>query len=223
MSTDWRTLRGEPDTAPVEAAPDCRIDAAVILGYRTGRTIRDVTLRIGPGAFIRAGSVIYCGSRIGRSFETGHNVIVREENRIGDSVSVWSNSIIDYGCEIGDGVRIHSNVYIAQFTIINEDAFIAPGVMIANDLHPICTECMKGPVIGARARLGINCTIMPRVRIGEDSLIGGGAVVTRDVPDGSVAAGNPARVIGRVGDLKCRWGEKEWAYPLIRKREERGI
>jgi acetyltransferase-like isoleucine patch superfamily enzyme len=75
---------------------------------------------------------------------------------------------------------------------------------------------MKGPLIGRRVRVGVNCSILPRVTIGDDSLIGAGAVVTRDVPPGSVVAGNPGRVIGRAADLKCRWGDKEWAYPYLR-------
>lgn len=207
--------RSAIEIGPVEIGPNARVESGVILGYLTGRAVPHVVLRIGANAFIRTGSIIYCGSSIGDRFETGHHVIVREENSIGDAVSIWSNSVIDYGCMIGNSVRIHSNVYVAQFTEIMEGAFLAPGVTIANDLHPICGECMKGPVIGARARLGVNCTILPRITVGEDSLVGAGAVVTRDVEPGVVVAGNPARVIGRVADLKCRWGTKKRAYPSL--------
>ena len=76
---------------------------------------------------LRSGSVLYLGSRIGARFQAGHNVVIREECEIGDDVSVWSNSVIDYGCRIGDRVKIHSNCYVAQFSEIEDEAFLAPG------------------------------------------------------------------------------------------------
>jgi acetyltransferase-like isoleucine patch superfamily enzyme len=212
---DWRTLVRELQTGPVELGADAHIEPGAILGYLTRRPIPVLTLHIGPSAIIRSGSIIYCGSRIGHHLETGHNVIIREENKLGDEVRIWSNSIIDYGCTVENRVRIHCNVYIAQFTVIGEDSFLAPGVTIANDPHPVCAECMKGPVIGSRVRIGVNCSILPRVQIGDDSLIGAGAVVTRDIPSGSVAVGNPARVVGRTADLKCHFGKKGLAYPYL--------
>jgi acetyltransferase-like isoleucine patch superfamily enzyme len=61
---------------------------------------------------------------------------------------------------------------------------------------------MAGPSIGIGAQIGVNVTILPFVRIGQYSLIGAGSVVTRDVPAGSVAFGNPARVTGEVDALR---------------------
>ena len=60
---------------------------------------------------------------------------------------------------------------------------------------------MSGPHIGAGARIGVNVTLLPFVRIGEGALIGSGAVVSRDIPPGAVAYGNPARVRRLVADL----------------------
>jgi UDP-3-O-[3-hydroxymyristoyl] glucosamine N-acyltransferase len=91
------------------------IDSLVIIGEISVRKIKDKMLEIGENAVIRSGSIIYEGTSIGNNFNTGHNVIVREENIIGDNVMIWSNSIIDYGCEIGSNVKIHSQVYVSQF------------------------------------------------------------------------------------------------------------
>jgi acetyltransferase-like isoleucine patch superfamily enzyme len=191
---------------------NCHIDEGAVVGYAPGRKVDDTSLIIGDDAHIRAGSMIYGGSVIGRNIETGHGAVIREENHIGDNFRIWNNSTVDYGCVIGSNVKIHCNVYIAQFTTIEDDVFIAPGTSIANDLHPLCTACMKGPTIKKGARIGVNVTILPRVTIGERSLIGAGTTVTEDVPPDSVMVGNPGRVIRSIYDLKCRCGIKERPY-----------
>lgn len=109
---------------------------------------------------------------------------------------------------IGSRVRIHTGVYVAQFTTIEDDVFLAPGVMIANDRHPVCKECLVGPTIKRGARVGINATLLPAVVIGEGALVGAGAVVTKDVPAGAVVAVNPARVVGQFDELDRRMKEK---------------
>lgn len=199
----------------VQLGPPLAIDEGVLLGYPTGRGIPDRRLVIGPGARLRSGTVLYEGSIIGADFQTGHNVIVREENRIGDHVAIWSNSVVDYGCVIGDRVKIHTGVYVAQFTVIEDDVFLAPGVIITNDIHPGCPEskrCMKGPTIRRGAQIGGNVTLLPYVEIGECALIGAGSVVTRNIPARAVAYGNPARVVGTIDDLTCKTGLTDKPY-----------
>lgn len=182
------------------------IDDGVRLAYVSPRPEAGRVLTIGRQATVRSGSVIYAGSEIGDRFESGHNVIIREQNRIGSDVSIWNNTVVDYDCRIGNNVKIHCNCYIAQFTTLEDDVFLAPGVSIANDIHPGCSDskpCMKGPTLKRGVQVGVNATILPYVIIGERSLIGSGAVVTRDVPPNSVVYGNPARVHGSIFDLKC--------------------
>lgn len=198
--------------APLMLVDNPQTDPGVILGYLTGRRIADSSLRIGPGARIRSGTVIYAGSTIGAGLETGHNVVIREENTIGDHLSIWNNSVIDYGCVIGNGVKIHCNVYIAQFTLLEDDVFLAPGVTIANDPHPLCGLCMRGPTIKRGARIGVNVTLMSHITIGEGALIGAGSVVVKDIPPYAVAYGNPARVHKHVEALTCPEGLVERPY-----------
>lgn len=194
---------------------DLRIEPGLIadddvgLGYAPSRASGD-TLVLGPNARLRSGTVIYAGSEIGGDFQTGHHVVVREGTRIGDHVSVWSNSVIDYGCVIGSRVKIHCNCYVAQFTELEDGAFLAPGVTIANDLFPGrggSASAMAGPLIRAHAQIGANVTILPYVTIGEEAIIGAGSVVTRDIPPGMVAYGNPAiarRPVEELRDIETR-------------------
>lgn len=191
------------------------VDSGVILGRLPGRPIGEYALVIGPGACIRSGTVLYAGTRIGARLETGHNVVIREENSIGDEFSIWNNSVVDYGCTIGSRVKVHCNVYIAQFTVIEDDVFLAPGAVVANDPHPGCPsskECMRGPVIKKGAQIGVNATLLPFVTIGERSVIGAGSVVTKDVPPETVVVGNPARVLKDVRELRCTLGYVEGPY-----------
>lgn len=198
--------------AYIKMGNDYHAEENVVVGYKPGRAVDDLTTVLGSGFYLRTGTVIYAGSRIGKRLETGHNVVIREQNIIGDHLSIWNNSVIDYGCKIGHRVRIHNNVYVAQYTTIEDDVFLSPGVTIANDPHPICTLCMKGPTIKKGARVGANATLMSHITIGEFALIGAGSTVVDDVPPKSVVVGNPAKVIKNVNDLTCPFGIVDHPY-----------
>ena len=184
----------------IEIGVKAEIDEDVILGYPTGRSIKKDSVLIGGHAKIRSGSILYQGVNIGNHFESGHHVIIREENEIGDGVSIWSNTVIDYGCRIGNRVKIHSNIYIAQFAILEDEVFIAPGTTFANDRYPVCNH-LEGPQIKHGARIGVNVTLLPGVVVGENAMVGAGSVVTKNVPKGKVVVGNPARVIATTDEI----------------------
>lgn len=162
--------------------------------------------RIGAGAVIRPYTVIYAGVVAGARLQTGQGASIREDNVIGDDVSVGTNAVLEPGNRIGDRVRIHTGCFLECVTV-EDDVFIAPNVVFADDPHPPCehyAQCVGGATVRRRARIGSNATILPGVEIGEGALVGAGSVVTRDVPAGAVVAGNPAKVIKRVDELRCR-------------------
>lgn len=169
---------------------------------------------IGRDCVIRPFTTVYAGSRLGDRVQTGQGVTIREDNVIGDDVSIGTNTVLECGNRIGDRVRIHTGCFLEMVTI-DEDVFIAPNVVFADDRHPPCPayeRCVGGAHVESDVSIGSNSTILPGVRIGRGSLVGAGSVVVRDVPPGSVVAGNPARLVKRVEDLACERGVFERPY-----------
>src|SRR5262249_33203004 len=170
------------------------------------RNVRDGELQtvIGDNAVLRSHTVIYAGNLIGRNFQTGNKVNIRESNHIGDDVSVGTLSVIEHHVEIGNRVRIHTHVFIPEFSILEDGCWVGPNVVFTNARYPLSPgvkDSLKGPVIRRGAKIGANTTLLPGVVVGENALVGAGAVVVRDVPAGAVVVGNPARVIRHVADL----------------------
>ena len=151
--------------------------------------------QFGEGGVIRSGTKIYGGVVTGDYFQTGHNVMIRENTAIGNHVVVGTNSVIDGNVNIGDFVKIESNCYIPTFVEIGSRVFFGPGVTLTNDRYPVRqrdTYEPEGPIIEDNVTIGGGATICPGVRIGEGSFVAAGAVVTRDVSPGSLAIGVPA-------------------------------
>ncbi len=150
---------------------------------------------------------------------------------LGEGVQIFHESLVNlYGCSIGDGVRIgafveiqknatignlckiQSHTFICEGVTIEDEAFVGHGVMFINDRFPQSTaggalqseaDWEVIPVtVKTRATIGSNATIMCGVTIGEDALVGAGAVVTKDVPPFAIVAGNPAKKIGDVREKR---------------------
>ena len=119
---------------------------------------------------------------------------IGDDSLIGPFVEIQKNGII------GKRVRISSHSFICAGVTINDDVFIGHGVMFTNDkFHSNLLEDweLRTTIVEKRVRIGSNSTILP-VRIGQNSIIGAGSVVTKDIPPNSVALGNPAKVIRKV-------------------------
>ena len=173
-----------------------------------GKKPGELKTEIGDNAIIRSHTVIYAGNKIGSNFQTGHHVLIRAHNKIGRNVSIGTNSVIEHHIRIADEVRIHTSVFIPEYSELKKNCWIGPNVVFTNALHPRCpkvTECLKGPTIGAGAKVGANCTLLPHIKIGKSSLIGAGSVVTNNIKPGKLAVGNPAKEIKNIKDLKCKF------------------
>jgi acetyltransferase-like isoleucine patch superfamily enzyme len=190
----------------VSLPKDAQIDDFVVLGKPPhGRKPGDLLLSFGAGCVIRSHSIIYAGNSIGSGFQTGHGALVREENVIGDDVSIGTYSVVEHHVTIGNGVRLHTRVFVPEYSVLGDNCWLGPGVMVTNARYPR-SEGVKERLIGAHieagAIIGANAVLLPGVRIGARALVGAGSVVTRDVAPGMIVAGNPARVINQIENIK---------------------
>ena len=190
----------------VNLGKNSHLDKGVVLGYPPyGKKEGKLSLEIGNNAFIRSGTVIYAGSKIGDDLQCGHNVVIRENNIIGDKVMIHSNSQIYPRNKIDSNVFIHVGCFL-EWVKLAEWVVLGPGVVFTDDPHPRCPrylECVGGAVVKKRAKIGANSTILPGVKIGERSLIGAGSVVTKNIPPGMVVTGSPAKIVKKISELKC--------------------
>ncbi len=155
---------------------------------------------------------------------------VKENVRLGNGVRIFQPDLVNiYGCAIGDETKIgpfveiqsgatigarckvSSHSFICEGVVLEDEVFIGHGVMFTNDIYPRSTNPdgsmqtgddwhVVETIIKKRASIGSNATIICGITIGENALVGAGAVVTKDVPAYAIVAGVPAKVIGDVRD-----------------------
>lgn len=134
---------------------------------------------------------------------------IGDETKIGSFVEIQKNALIGNRC------KISSHTFICEGVKIEDEVFIGHGVMFINDLYPRATTAEGGlqteadwqvleTRIRKRASIGSNVTILAGVTVGENAIIGAGAVVTEDVPDNVIVAGNPARIIRAISESELR-------------------
>lgn len=165
---------------------------------------------IGRYARIRTGSIIYADVTIGDHFQSGHHVLIREHTYIGNHVVIGTNTVIDGNVNIGDFVKIESNCYIPTHVQIGSRVFFGPNTILTNDRYPLKLRDQykpEGPIIEDGVTLGAGVVVCPGIRIGEDSFVAAGAVVTKDVPARSLVLGVP----GEIQPLPAKLSERNIA------------
>jgi len=152
---------------------------------------------------------------------------IADDVKLGENVSL-SKFINLYGCTIGDHTKIgafvevqknstigrhckiQSHTFICEGVIIEDEVFVGHGVTFVNDKYPRATNGngqlqneddwkVYPTLVKKGASIGSGVTILCNVTIGEKAIVGAGSVVTKDVPDGAIVAGNPARIIRSIG------------------------
>lgn len=129
---------------------------------------------------------------------------------VGEDVVIRPPLYVDYGRYLRIGARSFVNYGLVALDVapitIGEDVRIGPNVQLLPPTHPLEAAPRKQGWEGGRpiviednAWIGGGAIVLPGVTIGRDSVVGAGAVVTRDVPDGALVVGNPARIVRRLG------------------------
>jgi acetyltransferase-like isoleucine patch superfamily enzyme len=161
-------------------------------------------LELGAGTVVSTGAVVFAGTTIGERVIVGDQACVRERCTIGDDVVIGRGSLVENDTSVGALTKIQAHAYITAYSLLEDNVFIAPCVITTNDNFMGRTEkrheLVKGPTIRRGARIGGGCVLLPGIEIGEEALVGAGAVVIRDVPPRALVVGNPARQIREVPD-----------------------
>jgi len=168
----------------------------------------NVPLAAAAGFFVHPSSVVEGPSSIGEGTKIWHFSHVMPHVSMGRNCSVGQNVFIGENVHIGNNVRIQNNVSLFDGVVLEDDVFCGPSSVFTNVKSPRSHISQRGKyvptLVKKGATIGANATIVCGNIIGRYALIGGGSVVTRDVPDHAMVYGNPARLKGWV----CECGTK---------------
>ena len=177
-------------------------------------------------------------AQIGAGTKVWHQAQVREGAVIGRRCIFGKGAYIDRDVRIGDSCKLQNGVFVYRGFSLEDGVFLGPGVMLLNDKHPRAINPDGTPkidddwvvsegVVEEGAAVGGGAVVLPGVRIGRMALVGAGSVVTKDVPERGIVAGNPARLRGFACDCghvldeqgRCAHCGRRFAIAPIRSRE----
>jgi acetyltransferase-like isoleucine patch superfamily enzyme len=128
---------------------------------------------------------------------------------IGDNTKIGAFVEVQKNAAIGRNCKISSHTFICEGVTIEDDVFIGHGVTFVNDSYPRATTpngalqteadwAVEPTLVRKGASIGSGATILAKVTIGENAIVGAGSVVTKDVPPGVIVAGNPSKILRKV-------------------------
>ncbi|HEY6008584.1 MAG TPA: Gfo/Idh/MocA family oxidoreductase, partial [Geobacteraceae bacterium] len=162
----------------------------------------------GDGAFVHESSYVDDDVAIGAGTSIWHFSHLLKGSRIGQSCKIGQNVVIGPGAVVGNNVKIQNNVSVYEGVTLEDHVFCGPSMVFTNVFNPRSEiprmKELRPTLVRRGATIGANATIVCGNTIGRYAFIGAGAVVTKDVPDYALMAGNPAKQLGWV----CRCGTK---------------
>jgi acetyltransferase-like isoleucine patch superfamily enzyme len=162
-------------------------------------------------AYIHPTADVSDAAEIGEGTKVWHQAQVREGAVIGKGCIIGKGAYVDRDVRIGDHCKLQNGVFVFHGFNLEDGVFLGPGAMLLNDKHPRAINPDGSPksesdwevsegLVEHGAAVGGGAVILPGVRVGRWSLVGSGAVVTRNVPERGIVTGNPARLRGFACD-----------------------
>jgi len=151
--------------------------------------------------FVHQSAEVDKSAKIGSGSKIWHQVQILEEAIIGQNCNLGKSVYIDKGVRLGNKVKVQNGVSVYRGVTIEDECFIGPNATFTNDMYPRATNddfLITDTLVKKGASIGANATIICGVVIGEYSMIGAGAVVTKDVPPFTLVVGNPAKEISKI-------------------------
>jgi len=200
-----------------EIGEHCVVEDGAVLGKRPRLRPGSSAMGAELGALVLeaeatvcCGAVVYAGARIETGAIVGDHAQVRERATVGRGSVVGCGSAVDFETKVGARVLIQAGVYLPGRSVVEDDVFLGPRVVMTNDQtmgrHPR-GEPLNGPLLRRACRVGAAAVLLPAIEVGEEAFVAAGALVTRDVGARQVVMGVPALVVGDVKDrdLIERW------------------
>ena len=165
------------------------------------------------GYFSHETAVIDEGCQIGENVKIWHFSHIMPNCKIGDNCNIGQNVVVSPNVILGLNVKVQNNVSIYTGVICEDDVFLGPSMVFTNITNPrsavIRRDSYVETLVGKGASIGANATIICGNKIGQYSLIGAGAVVTKEVKPYALIVGNPGKQIGWVSEYGHRLNFKD--------------
>jgi acetyltransferase-like isoleucine patch superfamily enzyme len=173
---------------------------------------------IDPSARIHPTADLEHDVAVGARSSVWHRAQLRTGARIGTDCVIGRDAFIDEGVVLGDRVKVQNAALVYHGVTVEDGVFIGPNAILTNDRYPRsqtpagtlarADDWQVDPIrVASGASIGAGAVVVAGTTVGHYALVGAGAVVTRDVPDFALVAGNPARALGwacacgrRIGD-----------------------
>ncbi len=164
---------------------------------------------IDPTARVHASAELEAGVSVGARSSIWNRAVLRAGASLGDECIVGRDAFIDEGVRLGDRVKVQNGALVYHGVTVGNGVFIGPGAILTNDRYPRAVtaegelaradDWTVSPVeLQDGCSIGAGAIVVAGTTIGRFATVGAGAVVTRDVPDFALVAGNPARRLGWV-------------------------
>ncbi len=190
--------------AGVRLGDNCVVGKPATLSARSTAPGGDPgSARLGDGVRVGAGAVVLAGARIADNCVVADQAHVRERVEIGPDTVVGRAASVENDVRLGARVKLQTGAYITAWSLVEDDVFVAPGVLLTND--PTAGrrddgQELRGAVLRRACRVGGGAVLLPGVEVGEEAFVAAGAVVTRDVPPRALVMGVPARLVRELAE-----------------------